>query len=61
MGEVINLADRRLSRWAKREMFNEHYTFDEWFALMDSAGYLDDEDKAEEPLLRMSYEEVCKR
>lgn len=32
MGEIINLADRRLSRWAKREMFNEHYTFDEWFA-----------------------------
>lgn len=61
MGEIINLAERRLSRWAKREMFNDNYTFDEWFAIMDACGALDDEDKAEEPILRLSYEEVCRR
>jgi hypothetical protein len=58
MGEIINLAQKRFERWAKKEMFNQYYTFDEWFAMMDEAGAFDDEDRAEKPLLEISWNEA---
>ena len=60
MGEVINLAERKFQIWAKKNMFNTYYTFDEWFAMMDEAGAFDDEDRAEKPLLKASWDEVFK-